>query len=54
MKKTSLYKVYRTIMIITITAFITFIITYTGLYAYIKKDGKLIVLNSEETQDITT
>ena len=53
MNKTTAYKVYRTIMIILITAFITFMITYTGLYAYIKKDGKLLALNSEETGDIT-
>ena len=52
MNKTTAYKIYRTIMLIVVTAFITFMITCTGLYAYIKNDGKLLVLNSEETGDI--
>lgn len=52
MNKTSAYKIYRTIMLIAITAFITFMITCTGLYAYIKNDGKLLALNTEETGNI--
>lgn len=52
MNKTTAYKVYRTIMLIVVTAFITFMITFTGLYAYIKNDGKLLALNTKETGDI--
>lgn len=52
MNKTKAYTVYRTIMLIVVTAFITFMITFTGLYAYIKNDGKLLALNSEETGNI--
>lgn len=52
MNKTKAYTVYRTIMLIVVTAFITFMITVTGLYAYIKNDGKLLALNSEETGNI--
>lgn len=54
MKKQKAYEVYKIIMIIVITAFITFMITCTGLYTYIQKDGKLIALNSSNTEDITT
>lgn len=52
MNKTSAYKIYRTIMLIVVTAFITFMITFTGLYAYIKNDGKLLALNTKETGNI--
>ena len=55
MNKKSAYKVYRTVMIIIITAFITFLATSAGIYAYIQKgDGKLLLLNTSETQDIET
>ena len=55
MNKKSAYKVYRTVMIIIITAFITFLATSSGIYAYIQKgDGKLLLLNTSETQDIET
>ena len=55
MNKKSAYKVYRTVMIIIITAFITFLATSASIYAYIQKgDGKLLLLNTSETQDIET
>ena len=54
MEKKTAYKVYKTIMLIVITAFITFMVTTAGLYAYIKNDGKLLLLNSSGEQDITT
>lgn len=55
MNKKSAYKVYKTVMIIIITAFITFLATSAGIYAYIQKgDGKLLLLNTSETQDIET
>lgn len=55
MNKKSAYKVYRTVMIIIITAFITFLATSAGIYAYIQKgDGKILLLNTAETQDIET
>ena len=55
MNKKSAYKVYRTVMIIIITAFITFLATSAGIYAYVQKgDGKLLLLNTSETQDIET
>ena len=55
MNKKSAYKVYKTVMIIIITAFITFLVTSAGIYAYIQKgDGKLLLLNTSETQDIET
>ena len=55
MNKKSAYKVYKTVMIIIITAFITFLATSAGIYAYVQKgDGKLLLLNTSETQDIET
>ena len=54
MEKKTAYKVYKTIMLIVITAFITFMVATAGLYAYIKNDGKLLLLNSSGEQDITT
>ena len=55
MNKKSAYNIYKTIMIIVITAFITFLATSAGLYAYIQKgDGKLLLLNTAGTKDIET
>ena len=53
MKKQTPYKIYKTIMIIVLTAFITFIITSIGMYKYIEGDGKLAALASETSNDIT-
>ena len=53
MKKQTPYKIYKTIMIIVLTAFITFIITSIGMYKYIEGDGKLAALASDTSNDIT-
>ena len=53
MKKQTPYKIYKTIMIIALTAFITFIITSIGMYKYIEGDGKLAALASDTSNDIT-
>lgn len=52
MNKKSLYKIYRTIMIIVLTAFVTFLVTTIWGYSYIKNDGKMIVLNTEKSGSI--
>ena len=56
MKEKRSYRVYNTIMIIVLTAFITFLITTIGGYNYlIKGDGKTMVLNTmADEQDIAT
>ena len=53
MKKQTPYKIYKTIMIIVLTAFITFLITSIGMYKYIEGDGKLAALASDTSNDIT-
>lgn len=52
MKKQTTYKIYKTIMIIVLTAFITFIITSIGMYKYIENDGKLAALADSTSNDI--
>ena len=46
------YKVYKTIMIIVLTAFITFMITTTGMFTYLQHGGKLAMLNTEKQDEI--
>ena len=46
------YKVYKTIMIILLTAFITFMITTTGMFTYLQHGGKLAMLNTEKQDEI--
>ena len=46
------YKVYKTIMIIVLTAFITFMITTTGMFTYMQHGGKLAMLNNEKQDEI--
>ena len=52
MKKQTTYKIYKTIMIIVLTAFITFIITSIGMYKYIENDGRLAALADSTSNDI--
>lgn len=52
MKKQTTYKIYKTIMIIVLTAFITFIITSIGMYKFIENDGKLAALADSTSNDI--
>ncbi len=47
------YKVYKTIMIIILTAFITFMITATGIFTYLQNGGKLSAINTKEQGDIS-
>ena len=47
MKKQTTYKIYKTAMIIILTAFITFIITSIGMYKYIEGDGKNISISRQ-------
>lgn len=46
------YKVYKTIMIIVLTSFITFMITTTGMFTYMQHGGKLAMLNNEKQDEI--
>lgn len=52
MKKETTYKVYKTIMIIAITAFITFMITSIGMYKYVESDGRISALVDSKSNDI--
>ena len=52
MKKQTTYKIYKTAMIIILTAFITFIITSIGMYKYIEGDGKISALVDSTSNDI--
>ena len=52
MKKQTTYKIYKTAMIIILTAFITFIITSIGMYKYIEGDGKISALVDSASNDI--
>ena len=53
-EKSNFQKIYKYVMLITITAFITFLLTSIGLYQYFVKDtdsGKYIVLNNSSSKD---
>ncbi len=52
--KKSAYNIYKTIMIIVITAFITFMLTSIGMYTYIQNDGKLLALTNSKSDEIST
>ena len=52
MKKQTTYKIYKTAMIIILTAFITFIITSIGMYKYIEGDRKISALVDSTSNDI--
>lgn len=49
MEKNTKNRIYKTIMMIAITAFITFIVTSICLYTYFTKNPTRIFLNSEDT-----
>ena len=40
-------RIYRTIMIIVLTAFVTFMITFFGMYSYLKDENHLIMSNND-------
>ncbi|MBQ9657895.1 MAG: S41 family peptidase [Clostridia bacterium] len=53
-EKSNFQKIYKYVMLIAITAFITFLLTSIGLYQYFVKDtdsGKYIVLNNSSSKD---
>lgn len=55
MEKKKSYQLYKTIMMIALTAFITFMLTTIAGYTYITKgEGKIAFLNTEESSDIDT
>ncbi len=54
MNDKTICRIYRTVMLVILTAFITFLITSVGLYAYIKNDGNLFLLTREEIGDISS
>ncbi len=47
-------RVYRTIMLVILTAFITFLLTTIGLYAYIENDGNLFLLTRKEIGEVSS
>ena len=57
MEEKKRYKVYRTIMLIILVAFITFILTSIGFYQYFVKGNSLskylTLMTSDESQDIS-
>lgn len=54
MEEKKSYRVYRTIMIIALTAFITFMVTTIWGYKYVTENtGKILIASSEESEDIS-
>lgn len=54
MDNKTICRIYRTVMLVILTAFITFLITSIGLYEYIKNDGNVFLLTRKEIGDIST
>ena len=53
MDNKTICRIYRTVMLVILTAFITFLMTSVGLYAYVKNDGNIFLLTRKEIGDIS-
>ena len=54
MNKNTAYNIYRTIMLIIVTAFVTFLFTSVGFYSYVKNDGRISLPPTEKTARISS
>ena len=54
MESKTVCRIYRTTMLVILTAFITFLLTSVGIYAYIKNDENVLLLSKEDIGGISS